>query len=325
MRSFIKKLAGTMAFTMAVSAVAPAGVVFADDEAFIAMQGGDTMVADITLATGRTVDFRFVGAPADWAELDPTWTSSIPAVAEVNAAGIVTAKKAGVTTITIALSNGWTATAKVTVKDIPNDTTAPVYLAFQNTLEAVTDAHVLLNTKDGVDFWFINAPEGWQDMNPTWTSSNTDVATVDGAGIVKGIKDGFTTLTFSLNGEVVASTEITVGNPVVEEPEDPEDPVVEDEFVVTGVDACYEGEEGYIYLDEAEFTVGDEVNLGVYYQAELKNGETVIEDYTGVYFDEFAWVSSDETIATVEDGVLTAVAAGEVTLTATGVVVDGYE
>ena len=130
MRSFIKKLAGTMAFTMAVSAVAPAGVVFADDEAFIAMQGGDTMVADITLATGRTVDFRFVGAPADWAELDPTWTSSIPAVAEVNAAGIVTAKKEGITTITIALSNGWTATAKVTVKDIPNDTTAPVYVHF---------------------------------------------------------------------------------------------------------------------------------------------------------------------------------------------------
>ena len=98
MRSFIKKLAGTMAFTMAVSAVAPAGVVFADDEAFIAMQGGDTMVADITLATGRTVDFRFVGAPANWAELDPTWTSSIPAVADVNAAGIVTAKKASVNT-----------------------------------------------------------------------------------------------------------------------------------------------------------------------------------------------------------------------------------
>ena len=328
MRSFIKKLAGTMAFTMAVSAVAPAGVVFADNEAFIAMQGGDTMVANITLATGRAVDFRFVGAPANWAELDPTWTSSIPAVAEVNAAGIVTAKKEGITTITIALSNGWTATAKVTVKDIPNDPTAPVYLAFQNTLEAVTDAHVLLNTKDGVDFWFINAPEGWQNMNPTWTSSNTAVATVDGAGIVRGVTDGFTTLTFSLNGVVVASTEITVGNPVVEVPpvtEVPEEPVVEDEFVVEGIDACYESEEGYNYLDEAEFTVGDEVNLGVYYQAALVNGEEVIEDYTGVYVDEFEWVSSDETIATVEDGVLTAVAAGEVTLTATGVAVDGYE
>ena len=323
MRSFIKKLAGTMAFTMAVSAVAPAGVVFADDEAFIAMQGGDTMVADITLATGRTVDFRFVGAPADWAELDPTWTSSIPAVAEVNAAGVVTAKKAGVTTITIALSNGWMATAKVTVKDIPNDTEAPVYLAFQNTLEAVTDAHVLLNTKDGVDFWFINAPEGWQDMNPTWKSSNTEVATVDGAGIVKGVTDGFTTLTFSLNGEVVAATEITVGNPVVEE--------VEDELVVTGVDACYEvyDEEGnfagYDYLNETtEITEGDTLNVGVYYQAKLMNGEEEVFDYTDVYTG-FDWESSDEEVITVEDGVLTAVAAGEATLTATGVVVEGYE
>lgn len=328
MRSFIKKLAGTMAFTMAVSAVAPAGVVFADEEAFIAMQGGDTMVADITLATGRTVDFRFVGAPADWSELDPTWTSSIPAVAEVNAAGIVTAKKAGVTTITIALSNGWMATAKVTVKDIPNDTTAPVYLAFQNTLEAVTDAHVLLNTKDGVDFWFINAPDGWQDMNPTWASSNTAVATVDGAGIVKGVTDGFTTLTFSLNGKVVASTEITVGNPVVEEPEEP---VVEDELVVDGIATCYEvlDEEGnvvdYDYLDEAtEITEGDTLNVGVYYVAKLMNGEDMIEDYTDVYYG-FDWVSSNEEVVTVEDGVLTAVGAGEATLTATGVVVEGYE
>ena len=328
MRSFIKKLAGTMAFTMAVSAVAPAGVVFADEEAFIAMQGGDTMVADITLATGRTVDFRFVGAPADWSELDPTWTSSIPAVAEVNAAGIVTAKKAGVTTITIALSNGWMATAKVTVKDIPNDTTAPVYLAFQNTLEAVTDAHVLLNTKDGVDFWFINAPDGWQDMNPTWASSNTAVATVDGAGIVKGVTDGFTTLTFSLNGKVVASTEITVGNPVVEEPEEP---VVEDELVVEGIATCYEvlDEEGnvvdYDYLDEAtEITEGDTLNVGVYYVAKLMNGEDMIEDYTDVYYG-FDWVSSNEEVVTVEDGVLTAVGAGEATLTATGVVVEGYE
>ncbi len=326
MRSFIKKLAGTMAFTMAVSAVAPAGVVFADDEAFIAMQGGDTMVADITLATGRTVDFRFVGAPADWAELDPTWTSSIPAVAEVNAAGVVTAKKAGVTTITIALSNGWMATAKVTVKDIPNDTTAPVYLAFQNTLEAVTDAHVLLNTKDGVDFWFINAPEGWQDMNPTWASSNTAVATVDGAGIVKGVTDGTTTLTFSLNGKVVASTEITVGNPVAEEP-------VESDFYVAGIDARYElydeegNFEGYALLDEdTAVTVGDELNVSVYYEAySLDQYGNVFVDYSDIYVDEFAWTSSDEKVVTVEDGVLTAVGAGEATLTVSGVVVDGQE
>ncbi len=330
MRSFIKKLAGTMALTMVVSSVAPAGVVFADDEAFIAMQGGDTMVSSITLATGRTVDFRFVGAPANWAELDPTWTSSIPAVAEVNAAGIVTAKKAGVTTITIALSNGWMATAKVTVKDIPNDAEAPVYLAFQNTLEAVTDAHVLLNTKDGVDFWFINAPEGWEAMNPKWDSSNTDVATVDGAGIVKGVTDGFTTLTFSLNGEVVASTEITVGNPVVEE--EPEEPV-EVDFVVEGIDARYElydeegNFEGYALLDEdTAVTVGDELNVSVYYEAySLDQYGNILVDYSDIYVDEFEWTSSDEEVVTVEDGVLTAVGAGEATLTVAGVVVDGQE
>ena len=327
MRSFIKKLAGTMALTMVVSSIAPAGVVFADDEAFIAMQGGDTMVSSITLATGRKVDFRFVGAPANWAELDPTWTSSIPAVADVDAAGVVTAKKAGVTTITIALSNGWTATAKVTVEDIPNDTEAPVYLAFQNTLEAVTNAHVLINTKDGVDFWFINAPEGWEKMNPTWASSNTEVATVDGAGIVRGIADGFTTLTFSLNGEVVASTEITVGNPVVEEP------VVEDEFVVEGIDARYElydeegNFEGYALLDEeTAITVGDALNVSVYYEAySVDQYGNILVDYSDIYFDEFAWTSSDEEVVTVEDGVLTAVGAGEATLTVAGVVVDGQE
>ena len=314
MRSFIKKLAGTMAFTMAVSSVAPAGAVFADDlDAFIAMQGGDTMVSNITLAVGRTVDFRFVGAPANWAELDPTWSSSIPAVATVDGAGIVTAKKAGVTTITIALSNGWMATAKVVVEEIPNDPEAPVYLAFQNTLEQVTDAHVLLNTKDGVDFWFINAPAGWEKMNPTWKSADETVATVDGAGIVRGVADGATTITFSLNDEVVASVDIVVGDYVVED-------VLETSFIGAYRAPMTEEEEGYIYtLENAEFTVGDEAEVLVYFEGVL-NGDEFVEQY-----NDFAWVSSDEEVAKVEDGVLVAVGAGEATLTATGVVAGAWE
>ena len=320
MRSFTKKLAGAMALSMVVSSLAPAGAVFADNVAYVAMQNSKAVVEEITVGFGSTIDFRFEGAPKNWRDLGLFWISDNTDVATVDKNGVVVTKDVeGEATITVGFANdAWTASVKVNVVKAERNYNGPVYVAYQNTLSKVTAIHVMKDSK--IDLCFQDAPKDWKELARNWESEDEAIATVDQNGIVTGIADGKTKVSFVI-GEQVATVDVTVGNYV--EPE-VEVPVVEDEFVVdrelTGI--CYDNQ---YYLDANEFTVGDTADLGVYYVAKTVNGETLVEDYTDIYVDEFTWKSSDDAVVTVENGVLTAVGAGTATITATGVVVDGYE
>jgi len=118
MKSFFKKLALVMAFAMVVSLAAPAAQAFAADELGIALQTAtskDEVKKADNVAVDATVDYKYYGAPKNYLDLDPTWTSSNPEVAKVTQKGEVTGVKDGVATITIALSDGKTGTIEITV------------------------------------------------------------------------------------------------------------------------------------------------------------------------------------------------------------------
>lgn len=117
------------------------------------------------------------------------------------------------------------------------------------------------------------------DKTVTWTSRDTSVATVDAKGKVSALKDGTTTITAKV-GDKTDTCVVTVK----EEP-------------LTGIE-----------LSEKEITLSknDTKTLEVIYKPEDTTDDTKV-----------TWSSSDNQVATVKDGVVTAKGAGSADITAT--------
>ena len=118
------------------------------------------------------------------------------------------------------------------------------------------------------------------DASYAWSSSDDTIATVDG-GVVTGVAAG--TVTISAKGADTGAT----------------------------------GSWGlHVFVDEGGGTVAVVLGGG----ASVKIGETITlhAQTTGGTDASYTWESSDDGVATVADGVVTGVAAGEVTITATG-------
>lgn len=125
------------------------------------------------------------------------------------------------------------------------------------------------------------APENTTDKTLVWTSSDEEVATVDENGLVTAVAPGTVEITAAC-GEVTGSVTITVNMLVIE---------VES-----------------VTLDKEEIfaTPGDQVQLTATVNPENATDKTV------------TWSSDNEAVATVdENGLVTAVADGEATITAT--------
>ena len=134
---------------------------------------------------------------------------------------------------------------------------------------------------DTADLDVIYTPEDTtDDKTVTWTSSDDTVATVDEDGVVTALKDGETTITAKV-GDLTAECLVHVR-----------------EVTLEGIE-----------LDKSEITMnkGEESEaLKVSY-----NPEDTTDDKT------VTWSSENEDVATVENGVVTAVGAGTTTVTAT--------
>ena len=127
-----------------------------------------------------------------------------------------------------------------------------------------------------------NPEDTTDDKTVTWSSENEDVATVEN-GVVTAVGAGTTTITATV-GEFTAECEVTVVSPL--------------ESITLTADRT---------TDNLE--VGDTVNLTVGYNPEDTTDKRAV-----------TWSSSDEDVATVdENGVVTAVAGGTATITATSV------
>jgi uncharacterized protein YjdB len=127
------------------------------------------------------------------------WSSSNSAVATVDGAGLVRAAGAGSATIS-ATSDGVSGSAAVTVTE---PSVASVTVSPSSASVAVGSAVQLTATvKDGAG----NTLSG---KTVTWSSSNSSLATVDAAGLVRGVAAGSVTVTATSDGVAGTST-ITV-------------------------------------------------------------------------------------------------------------------
>ncbi len=131
-----------------------------------------------------------------------TWKSSNAAVATVDAAGKVTAVKAGEATITVTTDDGGkTATCKVTVSNKEVNVTG-VKLN-KATLTLIEGASETLTATV--------APADATNQKVTWKSSNAAVATVDANGKVTAVKAGEATITVTTeDGGKTATCKVTV-------------------------------------------------------------------------------------------------------------------
>ncbi|GAA4712457.1 cadherin repeat domain-containing protein [Brevibacillus fulvus] len=149
---------------------------------------------ELTLQTGKTYRLRATVTPANASNPAVTWESSDPEVAEVNADGSVTAKRAGTAVITVrTVEGGKTDTCEITVIE-PSS----------SHLEASAD-FLLIKPKRTVTFqiYYVSGEKRINITKDKDTSYQTedDLVTVRSGQIRAGAKEGEETITASYKGE----------------------------------------------------------------------------------------------------------------------------
>lgn len=158
----------------------------------------------VTLSKGSTKILMASTTPAGGAV---SWSTSSPSVASVNASGLVTAVSAGTAVITAKATDGGGAYAACTVT-VTN--TKYVQSVTLNTYAIKWPVGRTGSYKPTV------SPSDATNKNVTWKSSNTSVATVSSAGLLKAVGPGTATITCTAadGGGAKASCQVTVYQPV---------------------------------------------------------------------------------------------------------------
>ena len=142
--------------------------------------------SEISLYTNRTAQLEAYALPDTTTVNSTVWSSSNPAVAAVDANGVVTGISAGTAVIT-ANMDGSTVSCNVTVN-------APEYTSLN--YSAIS---LFVSETETLDIAV--EPEEYGLDGLTWTSSNPKVATVDANGVVTAKAKGTATITAAVNGE----------------------------------------------------------------------------------------------------------------------------
>ena len=128
------------------------------------------------------------------------WKSSDETIATIDENGNVKALKEGTVTITATAVEGeneFIDTCTVTVKEIPLDSITIDMSDFELGLGRTQQLNIVCNPENTTD-----------DINVVWSSSNTDIVSVDENGLVKAISEGTATITAKV-GDKVATVIVT--------------------------------------------------------------------------------------------------------------------
>ena len=156
-----------------------------------------------TVQVGSSTQFTATGTTAVGNQIDVTpgvnWTSSKPAIATVNSAGLLTGVTAGISVIGASYQEGSTQTiATVTSAVLTSIAIAPLAATLS---VAGTQQYTATGTyADGTQ----------QDLTgvATWASSNVGVATISATGLATGVASGSTSIS-AVYGGFTAQTTLT--------------------------------------------------------------------------------------------------------------------
>ena len=211
-------------------------------------------------------------SPSDASNKEVTWLSNDSEVASVKD-GVVKAVSEGKATITVKTKDGeYTATCEVTVKT-PIISVSGVSLNKTSLPLAVGGTYYLIANV---------TPSNAPDTSVIWSSSDSDVATINSDGKVTGVKAGTTIITVTTNdGNKTATCEVTVSQSSIS---------------VEGVE---------LNADTLSLYIGKKATLS----------ETIIP--SNATNQNVSWSSSNEAVATVANGTVIAIASGSTMITVT--------
>ena len=161
-------------------------------------------VGNLTLEEGNTTQINAILEPSNATNKDIIWSTSNSNVATINQNGTITALKEGTTTITVS------STTNSEIKD-------SIELIVKKNSKAVSD--VIINEKNitvkvgGETRLTVTVlPSTALNKNVTWTTSNTNIATIDNNGILnaKNIGTAIITATSISNPYIKGQSTITV-------------------------------------------------------------------------------------------------------------------
>lgn len=285
----------------------------------VVMEKGETQQLEIEYGTDDKAEQEKIAEAAS--KLTIEWTSSDEEVVTVDATGLITAVGAGEADVTASAKDvNISSTTHVKVVITPTGVEAP------EALELVTNGE---NSKN-LDAKIV--PEDATEVKLAYTSSDESVATVDKNGLVTAVADGECTITTYVVADAPATAETATQEAAA---------------VVTDEETPTEGENSETTADSETVTVPDNLDsaFGVVSEGlsattkvivttkvekiELDKTEGILNvgntvTITATVAPEEAtnpavtWSSSDESVATVDEtGKITAVAAGNATITAT--------
>ena len=225
---------------------------------------------EVEIIMGESAQLTATVTPEDATDKSVAWSSSDESIATVDETGKVTALKVGSATIKVKTTDGGKeASCDVTVTPIP--------------VEGVTVEPSQVEIKEGetVQLKATVNPEG-ADQEVEWTSSDSDIATVDKNGLVTSIKPGtvYIVVRSKAYTDKQASCEVIVKR--------------DDKLKGIAFDAS-----------EIQLETGQSRTLKVVFTPDYAANKNV------------SWSSSDPSIASVKDGNVTGVKEGTATITAT--------
>ena len=130
-----------------------------------------------------------------------TWNSSDPSIVSVDNKGNITAIKEGTATITVESENGKSATTKINVIKPIEPESLSVSPSTANVVKGKT-----FNLKATV------LPTNANNKHVDWSSSNTNIATINNRGQITGKKEGTTTITAKTENGKTATVAVKVSD-----------------------------------------------------------------------------------------------------------------
>ena len=158
-----------------------------------------------TLAVGSTLKLTPTVSPSGASDKTVTWKSSNKNVATVSSAGVVTAKAAGTTTITVTTNDGGkTATCQVTV----TSASVPV------TGVTLDQSQISVNVGGSYAFVATVSPSNATNKAVTWSTSDSSIVSITTGGVARGVSPGTAAITATTSdGGKTATCQVTVLSP----------------------------------------------------------------------------------------------------------------
>lgn len=233
-----------------------------------------SVTKSVEMYVGETKTLSATVTPSNATKKDVTWSSSNTNVATVNSSGVVTANAAGTATITVKANDGSNISASCSVTVTQNKVLVTGLSLSRTKAEMFVDETLTLSVTA--------YPSNATNKDVTWSSSNTNVATVSSSGVVTAKSAGTATITAKANdgSGITASCTITVTQKTV---------------LVTKVS---------LSKTTAELVVGETLTL----TATVSPSDATNKNVT--------WSSSNTSVASVDNnGRVTALSTGEAIIT----------